>query len=447
VNYTASTIKTNFGCTGISEYSGSQALVTSIVMPDSTTYTFSYESSGTNTTTGRLQQITLPNGGQITYSYSGVACGSGAPTSMTRTSPDGTLTFSHAEPQPGTAWTTTVTDAQTNQTKYSFQAVTSADPGTAGYSVILPYPVETIWNNGASATQMTLDSCYSSANPCLTTPITLPITAVNAITTLTNGIKSEVASTYDGYGNPTLVAEQDYGGSAPGSVLRQTVTTYKSLTSGGNNFELPQEVKVENGSGTVYSDTSYGYDSNGNLLSLTRATSGVNTILWQYQYNSNGTVKQSTDPNAQITTYSVTNCNNSFPSTINEPLSLSITQSWNCTGGVQTGQNDENGQPWSTGYTDPLFWRPTSSADPIATTGIAYPTPAPNILETTLNFTSNNGTAATQDSRVTLDSSGRVSVTQVKQGPSSSTYDTVYTSYDSNGRPLLTTIPYNGTAG
>jgi YD repeat-containing protein len=38
-------------------------------------------------------------------------------------------------------------------------------------------------------------------------------------------------------------------------------------------------------------------------------------------------------------------------------------------------------------------------------------------------------------------------VTQVKQGPSSSTYDTVYTSYDSNRRPLLTTIPYNGTAG
>jgi hypothetical protein len=105
---------------------------------------------------------------------------------MTRTSPDGTLTFAHTET--GTAWTTTLTDAQTNQTAYSFQAVTSTDSGFAGYSVIFPYPVETVWNTGASTTLQTLDSCYSVANPCTTTPIQLPITTLNAVTRLTNGI-------------------------------------------------------------------------------------------------------------------------------------------------------------------------------------------------------------------------------------------------------------------
>src|SRR5262249_16310001 len=53
----------------------------------------------------------------------------------------------------------------------------------------------------------------------------------------------------------------------------------------------------------------------------------------------------------------------SSPQTVNEPLSLSRSMTWNCTGGVLTQISDENGQSVTTGYGDPYFWRPNSITD------------------------------------------------------------------------------------
>jgi len=71
-NYAAYNIKTNFGCSGITEYSADNvSLVSSIVLPDGSQYSFAYEGTPNNSgyTTGRISQVTLPAGGTISYNY------------------------------------------------------------------------------------------------------------------------------------------------------------------------------------------------------------------------------------------------------------------------------------------------------------------------------------------------------------------------------------------
>jgi hypothetical protein len=86
--YTAYTVQTNFGCSGVAEYGPMSAnLVSEIDLPDilanpTDKYTFTYEATPgyPGNVTGRLKSVTLPTGGTITYSYSGGRMGSSART-------------------------------------------------------------------------------------------------------------------------------------------------------------------------------------------------------------------------------------------------------------------------------------------------------------------------------------------------------------------------------
>jgi len=83
VNYTNYTVATNFGVSGTGEYKSTAAvpLVSSIILPDNSQYSFTYEAtpgsctpySGTTCTTARIKSVTFPTGGTISYTYS---CGS-----------------------------------------------------------------------------------------------------------------------------------------------------------------------------------------------------------------------------------------------------------------------------------------------------------------------------------------------------------------------------------
>ena len=57
-----------------------------------------------------------------------------------------------------------------------------------------------------------------------------------------------------------------------------------------------------------------------------------------------------------------------------------------------------------------------------------------------------NGGNSVVDHRVKLDNLGRPIVNQVKEGPSSSTYDSTETDYDTLGRVSKNTLPYSGNA-
>src|SRR6185312_16597017 len=128
--YTASTLKTNFGCSGISETTlSSFAMLTEIDLPDSSKYQFTYEATPgyAGDITGRIASITLPTGGQINYTYSGgsngITCADGGGATLTRQTPDGSWTYTRTQPGGASYYQTTVQDPAGNQTLVTTQTL------------------------------------------------------------------------------------------------------------------------------------------------------------------------------------------------------------------------------------------------------------------------------------------------------------------------------------
>lgn len=115
-NYSQKNIKTNFGCSGIGEYTASNIyLLSSLSLPDGRSYTFSYEQTpGYSTyTTGRIAGVTLPTGGTIQYQYTGgnngIECADGSTAGLTRTTPDAPSSpWTYSRSGSGYQWTTTI---------------------------------------------------------------------------------------------------------------------------------------------------------------------------------------------------------------------------------------------------------------------------------------------------------------------------------------------------
>jgi RHS repeat-associated protein len=454
VKYTAYTVQTNFGCSGITEYSASNvSLLTEIDQPDGTKYTFVYEATPGHSgdVTGRLASMTLPTGGTITYSYSGgsggITCADGSTATLTRTTPDGTWTYAHSES--GTAWTTTVTDPQSNNTTINFQGI---------------YETERQVHQGASTLLKTVFTCYNgntNTSTCNSTGVGV-VTQRSVFTQWPGGQQSRKDTFYNGSQLLTEKDEYAYGNGAPGSIVRKTFTFYASL--GNGIASMPAAVAVEDGSGNIKSQTTYTYDqgtvtatsgtpqqiavsgSRGNATTISSLVSGSTSLSKTYTYYDTGNVNTATDVNGAVTTFkygSGTSCGNSFATSVSEPLSLSRSMAWNCTGGVETSVTDENGKTTSATYsTDPDFWRPNATADQESNvTNIAYT--GATSAESSLNF---NGSISTSDALVTLDTLGRVHVAQVKESQSSSTYDSLETDFNSVGLPSRSTLPYTGSA-
>jgi hypothetical protein len=172
--------------------------------------------------------------------------------------------------------------------------------------------------------------------------------------------------------------EYGYGvsqGTAPGTsyLIKQTLISYASLSNG--IIGDPASVTVNDwssGSSTTISSTTYSYDqtavtttsgtpqhasitgSRGNLTTY-QALSGV--LSQSFTYYDTGNPNTAYDVNGAMTTYNYGSgsCGNSFVTSISEPLSLSRSMTWNCTGGVETQVTDENSQTVTTNFTDPDF--------------------------------------------------------------------------------------------
>jgi len=263
------------------------------------------------------------------------------------------------------------------------------------------------------------------------------------------------------YGSTGSLIEQDdydYGPGTYGALLKKTAITMASL---GSITKFRQTVTVTDGSGATVSKTNYNYDetaivatsgtpqhtsvsgARGNLTSINYYTSPTSYLTKRMTYFDTGNVQTVTDVNNAQTTYTYGACGNAFATSVSKPLSLSKSLTWNCTGGVQLTSVDENNQTTTTAYSDPYFWRPASATDPTnATANVTYASHTQ--AEAFLTF--NSGTS-TLDMLATRDSLGRLHLTQRKESPGSSNYDTVETHYDTFGRADRVTLPYVGTAG
>jgi hypothetical protein len=280
VNYAAYTVQTNFGCSGIGEYGPTQGyLVSSITMPDNTSYTFTYETTPgySPNVTGRLASVTLPTGGTVSYAYSGgsegITCQDGSAATLTRTvNPGGQWIYVHTE---GTSTSTTkITDPTSNDTVITFYG---AYAYSNGYE-----EQRTVYNGSQSSGNVmaTVNTCYNGASiPCSGTAVSLPITeraVTTALSTSSGGTaESETNTYYNNYGFVTIVDEYDYGSGAVGAFIRETMRCPYSFS---NTYiqDRPQYSLVYSSTGNasnctgasgLVAEATYGYDSYGNLTS------------------------------------------------------------------------------------------------------------------------------------------------------------------------------------
>jgi RHS repeat-associated protein len=486
LKYTAFTIQTNFHCNGITEYSGTNiSMPSEIDLPDGTKYTFTYEITPNDThnphyVTGRLASVGLPTGGTISYSYSGggtgvngITCADGSAATITRTTPDGAWTYARSQVS-GTHWQTKVTTPSDSQNQGSVGDDTVIDfqqdsSGTSNY-----YETQRLNYQGSSSSGTllrTISTCYNgAASPCTATTLATPFTkrTITDILPGTNNLQCRHVYSYSSNGALTEEDDYDWGSGAYGALLKKTLITMASL---GNNISaFRQGVIVCNGTGsasacggtgTVVSQTNYNYDetsvvstsgtpqhisvsgSRGNLTSTNYYTNGTTYLTKRMTYFDTGKVQTMTDVNGAQTTYTYGVCGNSFATTVAEPLNLQRSMTWNCTGGAQTAFTDENGQTTAISYTDPYFWRANSATDPAnAVRNLAFSGATQS--ESSLTF---NGGNSTSDLLGTLDGLGRNHLTQVKETPGGSNFDSIETDYDDFGRVSRVTLPYVGTAG
>jgi hypothetical protein len=217
VNYTQYTVATNFGA-GINEYGPlSQALVSSIALPDTSSYQFTYEKTpgtctpisgtyATNCVTARIASVTLPTGGTITYSYSGGSNGiesDGSASGLTRTlTPGGTWQYSRTQVS-GAHWQTQITSPPDPVNAGSASDITVIDfqeDGNASTSGPNFYETQRQVKQGSSTVLATIARCYNTNYlSCTTTGVSSPITQMDIYSSMpTQTRASEIL--YNSYG-------------------------------------------------------------------------------------------------------------------------------------------------------------------------------------------------------------------------------------------------------
>ncbi len=454
MNYAPYTVQTNFGCSGITEFGATpENLVSSVVFPDGTSYSFTYEvTPGDNHNphyvTGRPASITLPTGGTISYSYSGgsngITCADGSAATLARTTPDGTWTYAHSEN--GTAWTTTLTDPQSNVTTFNFQGIYETERQVAG--------LETIY------------ICYNGSSfPCKGASISLPITQTTVTTSL-GGLESQVNTDYNTYGLPIEVDEYNYGTGATGPLVRKTTTAYATLARSHIN-DRPSLVSIYNGAGTLLHQTSYSYDgfslnqttgtpqftnpggARGNPTTVSLTGYSFSYISKSFTYFDTGNKYQTTDFKGAVTTYNSGTgaCGNSFDTTISLPMSLSRSLTWDCNGALKSSTKDANNNTTNYSYDDMNRLIHTSFPDG-GVKNIQYTsatvTDACTLISGSLTgCTPGSGSVVRHDETV-LDGLGRTIHQDLVSDPSGETY--VDTTFDSLGRMYTRTNPYRSTS-
>ncbi len=485
VNYAEYTRQTNFSCND--QPAAQLYLVSSVSLPDGTSFGFTYEQTpgyppngayGPNTT-GRIASMTLPTGGSITYSYSGgtngLNCqgGGGAdgpfvvPT-LTRTVRDNnghTNTWTYVNSNNSSScgscppFTVTAQDPSGNYTVYTFQDYVPAGGGA------LEYQIEKQVYQGSINSQNLVDTeitCYNG-NFTSCTSTSNYYTAITQTDVYkypgSSPSPSLVETKFDSYRNIIEVKKYDFGAAMPptGNPVSDTVisygqswngTTCTAYPSGTYIYNTPCYSHTMNSSGTDVAKTQITYSNTGHPTSTAKWTSGSLWLTSTATYNANGTAAIATDVNGNITNYyynGTDGCNGLLPTSVTSGGLTTSTQ-WNCNGGVATQTTDANQQPTNYAYNDP-FWRVTSMTDPLGNE--TYYTYQPNaqyqsppMVESTLSF--NNGNSIV-DNRIYMDGLGRPLDYQTLQAPGSSTLDTVSFTYDANGRLSSTSMPCTGS--
>jgi YD repeat-containing protein len=367
-------VLTNFGISGVTEFSGQVGIVTEVDLPDSTKYSFKYDCdssgnpacgspAGQGAYYGVLTSMTLPTGGQINYSYVIFtdAYGNKYPWVSSRTTtPGGMWTFT---PQlVGTPCTSTQVDCE--------QQITVGTP--SGDNEVYTFALNGgAWNgmvqyyNGAVSSAnliATTNECFnfvsinSNGQCSYSTTTGSPATAVtkSALTTTWPGTNISSTTEYQfdpNYSNLLTKSEWNfYTGTLPTTADRTTTFAYLNTSNyiNANILNRPTSIVVKDKNGNRVAETDYSYDQyaltsvtgvvshddanygTGNNVrgNATQISKWLNTtgglLTTTNHYDTLGNVTQTTDPNGNTSSFTYTdNYYNYSPST---PTNAYITQ-------------------------------------------------------------------------------------------------------------------------
>jgi RHS repeat-associated protein len=465
--YETYSVQTNFGCSGVSEYSNTSVpLLSQLTLPDGRSYTFQYEPGPTSgAVTGRLALVTLPAGGSIGYSYP-PSCGTG----FTRTVNDGngsswSYTYSsgtNASHTPYVSITDNTTGAYEEQTFVEMQSVLGP---IWNYKAPLVPTSNTYYTSSGTEVRASTTTYTSPNAPRGTSGAFYPLASITTTTSIpvnNSTLVTQVVTTLDPLQRPSQVDLYGYGAGSPGDILRTTKSSYDIL---GPLYNLTASVQQLDQNGAIASETAILYDevavtttnnvpnhfsgvSYANPTTIMNLLSGTNT--WQSKhaaYFDTGNPKSTTDVNSSLTTYSYNSCGNSLLSgttvTVSSSVTLATSESWNCTSVVPISHVDVNGNVTAINSLD-SFDRPVSAADPLGNvTNYSYPTTSSNSSEASMVFLGSQSSTSVSDVVTTYDGLGRSILTQRRQSPSVTQYDTVQTSYNSLGLVYQSSQPFS----
>jgi len=481
---------TGFNQSAVTDYAGQITVVSSIGLPDGSSYQFTYDSvppiGNLPGYYGELKSVTLPTGGTISYTYTNYFDSFQNVNRWlnTRVKDGGTTTYtpsliSFCSSGAGCQEKVVVTTPVGDDTAYTFNLdgsgiaqghswntniaayQGSASGGTALRSTSSAYSYQTVYAPAAYA------SYPNSAN------VPVSLTQTNMLNDV--GLTSKTVSALDyPWGNPTSVQFWDYySGSAPSSPTQTTTSSYVSCSY----CELPSQTTISDGSGNTISQTTYGYDettgsghaplvnvsglpqqpvaegvNRGNLTTTTQWVDASGTTLSAMaSYDTAGMVRTSTDPNG--TSNYRYDSTGAFVAAVTPPtpssgVSLASTASTDSSTGLPSTSTDANGATLRYQSYDGLnrltemdrldqagnlIGKQTYVYSPAITGGLAHQG---------LNTYTNS--SASQDTETQYDSYGRVSRVAVANGQSANPWYQTDTCYDTSGNKSFQSYPYAG---
>ncbi|GGG75787.1 RHS repeat-associated core domain-containing protein [Edaphobacter dinghuensis] len=479
VRYTVTTtpiqVSTQFNETGVVEWSGTLSPISSIQLPDGSSYRFSYDSYG------EMTSVTLPTGGVITYGW-------------------GNYFDSY---QNENRWLTSRTVGNNPAMTFTPSVITQCSSGGTGCQeqmvVHKPSGDETVYtltlNNGAWNTNttaytgshlsgtplMNVVNTYDFSNPC-PSQICIganDITKSTAVTTLSDtGLMTQTQYGYnDPYlGNLTSLKQWDYyTGSPSATPTHETDYVY-------SGYDLTQSTSFYNG--TQVAQITYGYtpspttttsgiaqhgttNAGGPYLQTVSQwinTGGSSTTI--YAMDDTGMVTSIKDPKGNLSSTSY-QCANALPYQSTNALSQTTTYGYDCNSGAITSVKDPNdsaagrsgttysyeavaGRSWTIGRPDggtTTYSYPSSTEVDTAVTATPDPTISSQDISDAFGRTYQHIQAGIS-TEIAYDANGRKSCVtnpHVIGTPSSTDGSTCITVYDGLDRPKKQTQPDGST--
>src|SRR6266568_3368775 len=467
LNLQTLSLKTNFACSGVTEFTGTASLPVSLVLPNNQTYQFAYEPTPgfAGYYTGRLQRITLPTGGYQEYDYvganDGINCSDGTTLSMNRVVSDGTNTATWNFVRNTANLTTTIITPQLADTPNANLSLITFN--SSGQEIS-----RKIFNDSAATTVLrTINTTWATNG----TPAT-------RVTILEDGsTQTEVDTTFDSNGILDSISEYDWGSGARGSLLRTTTLTYQTSSNytSRNMLELLTSKVVQDGAGAVqyrqdvtydgvaitsanceagalqHSDTGYPctFNDRGNPTAITTyltPATPANGITKNFTYDWFGNLVTAQLNCCQSKTWSYSSATQySQPDSVTSgtsPTQLTTSATYNAYTGQAATLTDENNLV--TNFSYDTLRRPTRVWQTIGSTNGASTSYSYDDTHFTATSTTTIDSSKSIQQITALDSLGRP-ITSTTEDGGNSVISIVSAQYDLLGRAYKTSNPYTGS--